>query len=141
MQVAAQVKAGVSLRCGVVWRDPLNAVRRIGGGWDRAELAWALTGAIGAAVLARYLSEIVGGEIYVQAAHGPELLEMASLAGIEPMEGGRLLLRPFPTATSRRLATEADGLRIAPWPRVYADLRVSGVRGEEAAEHLREVID
>ncbi len=26
-----------------------------------------------------------------------------------------------------------------PWPRAYADLRKVGVRGEEAAEHLKEV--
>ena len=25
-----------------------------------------------------------------------------------------------------------------PWPRVYADLQHSGVRNEEAAEHLKE---
>lgn len=136
---AAQAKAGAALRCGVVWRDPIGAVRRIGEGWDHVGLGWALTGVIAAAVLAPYLSEIGGGEIYVQAVHGPELLEMANLAGVEPMDGGRLVLRPFPTAASRRLATETEGLWIAPWPRVYADLRVTGVRGEEAAEHLRGV--
>lgn len=27
-----------------------------------------------------------------------------------------------------------------PWPRVYVDLPAEGVRGEEAAEHLREVM-
>jgi hypothetical protein len=25
-----------------------------------------------------------------------------------------------------------------PWPRVYADLRTVGVRGEDVAEHLRQ---
>jgi hypothetical protein len=39
-----------------------------------------------------------------------------------------------------RLAKEMEGLRVAPWPRVYADLLSLGVRGEEAAEHLREVV-
>ncbi len=29
-----------------------------------------------------------------------------------------------------------DGLRVAPWPRLVAELRRSGVRGEEAAEHV-----
>jgi len=32
------------------------------------------------------------------------------------------------------------GIRVVPWPRVYADLRLVGVRGEDAAEHLREVM-
>ncbi|HEX5266482.1 MAG TPA: hypothetical protein VFW24_06900, partial [Acidimicrobiales bacterium] len=63
----------------------------------------------------------------------------AMSAGVEPMEGGRLILRPFPTATSRSLSTDVGGIRVAPWPRVYADLRDIGVRGEEAAEHLREL--
>lgn len=53
---------------------------------------------------------------------------------------GRLRLAPFPTATTRQLATAADGLRVAPWPRLVVDLRRSGVRGEEAAEHLRETV-
>jgi hypothetical protein len=42
--------------------------------------------------------------------------------------------------TSRRLATTEEELRVVPWPRVFADLRAIGVRGEEAAEHLREVV-
>jgi hypothetical protein len=54
------------------------------------------------------------------------------------MDGGRLVLRPFPTPAGARLSkTIAGGLRSTLWPRVYADLRVSGVRGEDAAEHLR----
>lgn len=139
-QAVAQAKAGAALRCGVLWRDPLASVKRIGERWNAAGLEWALTGAMAGAVLAPYLSEITSGEVYVQAAHRPELLEMATLAGIEPIDGGRLVLRPFPTLASGRLATQTDGLRIAPWPRVYADLRTAGVRGEEAAEHMREVI-
>ena len=54
------------------------------------------------------------------------------------MAGGRLILRPFPSAGTRHLTTDTDGLRIAPWPRIFADLRHLGVRGEEAAEHLRD---
>jgi hypothetical protein len=66
-------------------------------------------------------------------------LSVARIAEIEPIEGGRLVLRPFPTATSRTQSTVEDGIRVAPWPRVFADVREVGVRGEEAAEHLREV--
>lgn len=139
-RAAADSPRRASLRCGVPWRDPLNTLRRIGETWDRAERTWAITGALAGAVLAPYLSEIGSGEVYVDAVHGPELLEMATLGGIEPMDGGRLLLRPFPTLASRRLAQQTDGLWTTPWPRVYADLLTTGVRGEEAAEHLREVI-
>ena len=48
-------------------------------------------------------------------------------------------IRPFPSAITNRLSTEHGALRVAPWPRVYADLRDQGVRGEESAEHLAEV--
>jgi len=50
------------------------------------------------------------------------------------------VLRPFPTPVTQRLSTPVGDLRVAPWPRVYADLRSAGVRGEEAAEHLFEVV-
>ncbi len=67
-------------------------------------------------------------------------ISCGGLADLRPIEGGRLTLRSFPTVAVRELAGEVGGLRVAPWPHVYVDLRRSGVRGEEAAEHLREVV-
>ena len=64
----------------------------------------------------------------------------AAIANLQPIEGGRLVLRPFPTVAAKSLASVTARLTIVPWPRIYADLRIVGVRGEEAAEHLREVI-
>lgn len=66
----------------------------------------------------------------------PSLQAAAELAGLRRIEGGRLSLLPFPTVTTDCLATVTDGLRVAPWPRVYADLRSVGVRGEDTAENL-----
>lgn len=43
-----------------------------------------------------------------------------------------------PPAGAKLTETIADGFRSVLWPRAYADLRISGVRGEDAAEHLRE---
>lgn len=37
-----------------------------------------------------------------------------------PMEGGRLVLRPFPTTVTRRLCGKESGLRVAPWPTCWA---------------------
>lgn len=130
----------ISLRVGVTWRDPLVGLAETGRKWNKAKLAWAATGAAAAAVIAPYLSAVSTAEVYVDA-DSMALLEAAAIAvNLRPIEGGRLTLRPFPTVTVRELASKADGLRVAPWPRVYVDLRRSGVRGEEAAEHLREVI-
>jgi hypothetical protein len=79
-------------------------------------------------------------EVYVDAKTIAGLGAVAAEAALRPIAGGRLTLRPFPTLAARRLASEIGGLHVAPWPRVYADLRAFGVRGEEAAEHLRDVI-
>jgi hypothetical protein len=138
--VAATVVPKAAVRVGVAWRDPVAGVVEVGTRWSRSQVAWAATGMTAAAVLAPYLTSINTADVYVDADTHRELEVVAEAAGLRPIEGGRLTLRPFPTVAVRRLATVYDDLRLAPWPRVYADLRVTGVRGEEAAEHLREVI-
>jgi hypothetical protein len=139
-QVAVRLRPKMELRCGVLWREPFVLLEQIGERWDHADIGWAVTGVMGASMLAPYLTETTTGDVYVDAASLPELHNIARSVDIEPLDGGRLVLRPFPTATSKRLATKTDGIRVAPWPRVYADVRQVGVRGEEAAEHLREVL-
>ena len=129
-----------SVAVGVVWRDPIDGVVEIGRRWDAAGMAWVATGLVAAAVLAPLVTSIGAAEVYVDADGIPELELVAAEVGLSPIEGGRLRLAPFPTATTRQMATAADGLRVAPWPRLVADLRRSGVRGEEAAEHLRETV-
>jgi hypothetical protein len=100
---------------------------------------WSIAGALAASVQAPYLTETPTGVVYVGAAREAEMLHIARLAGLKAMEGGRLLLLPFPTRATKQLVQEKDGLWVTSWPRTYADLRHEGVRGEEAAEHLREV--
>jgi hypothetical protein len=130
----------ISLQIGVTWRDPVAGLVSTGRKWNKAKVAWASTGAAAASVIAPYLTTVTSTEVYVDADTIVGLEAIAADAGLRPIEGGRLTLRPFPTIAVRRLAETLDGLRVAPWPRVYVDLRRSGVRGEEAAEHLREVI-
>lgn len=132
--------AKISLPVGVTWRDPVAELIKVGREWDKANLDWASTGAAAASVIGPYLTTVTTVEVYIEAETMPGLEASASVAGFRPIEGGRLTLRPFPTVAVQRLATETSGLRVAPWPRVYVDLRHSGVRGEEAAEHLRDVI-
>jgi hypothetical protein len=98
------------------------------------------TGAVAASVISPYLTTVTHAAAYVDADNIVGLESVAGKAGLKPLEGGRLTLKPFPTAAVRTLAKKADGLNTAPWPRVYVDLLSEGVRGEEAAEHLLEVI-
>lgn len=125
---------------GVTWRDPVVGLIEAGRAWTDSGIAWCATGAVAAAVLAPHLTQVGAAEVYVEADTLAGLEAVAAEARLKPMEGGRLTLRPMPTQGVRRLATEASGLRLAPWPRIYTDLRAIGVRGEEAAEHLLEVI-
>lgn len=136
---AATMRSPIELRVGVLWKDPVAGLTQIGRRWDEAGVAWAATGAVAASIVAPFLTDVAAAEVYVDADTLPGLHRAAALADLPPIEGGRLLLRPFPTLGVRHLSSESEGFRTAPWPRIYTDLRTVGVRGEEAAEHLREV--
>lgn len=135
---ARQRTVGISV--GLQGRDLIAALAACGKRWSAAEMPWAATGAAAASVIAPYLTNVSAAEVYLDADTETALETAAALADLRPIEGGRLTLRPFPTATTSRLVQRIDNLSVAPWPRVYADLRLAGVRGEEAAEHLREVV-
>lgn len=138
---AAALRPVEQLQVGVMWRDPVAGLVDLGRRWTETGLDWCATGAAAAAVVAPLLTNVGGAEVYVGADTLAGLAAVAERSGLKPIEGGRLTLRPAPSRGVLRFTTEAGGLRIAPWPRIYADLRTLGVRGEEAAEHLREVID
>ncbi len=137
---AAALTSRISITVGVTWRDPAAGLADIGRRWDRAGISWAATGVVAGLVLAPYLTTVAAGEVYVDGKTVARLEWVAAQAGLRPIEGGRLTLRPFPTVTAERLTAVKNRLRLVPWPRAYADLRIVGVRGEEAAEHLRETM-
>jgi hypothetical protein len=130
----------IDLQVGPSWRDVMAGLNKVGDRWERVGLDWAATGVVAANVIAPYLSNVTTADVYVDTDTPGGLEAAAATAGLKVVEGGRLTIRPFPTVTARRLAQTVDGLRVAPWPRVYVDLISIGVRGEEAAEHLREVV-
>ena len=132
-------RRGPSIGVGVAWRDLVDGTTAVGRRWTKAGIGWAATGLVASVVMAPFLTNVGSADVYVEARSLADLAHTAEVAGLVPMEGGRLRLTTFPTPTTQRLAEEIDGLMVAPWPRVFADLRVSGVRGEDAAEHLREV--
>lgn len=128
------------LSLGVTWRDPVNGLVELGARWDEAGVPWVATGLVAAAVVAPLVTSIGSADVYVVGSTVAELEAAASAAGLRPIEGGRLVLSPLPTQATLALSTVVDGLRVAPWPRLVADLRRSGVRGEEAAERVLEVV-
>lgn len=137
---ASSVPTRFALQVGVTWQDVVQGLAIAGRTWDRHGVPWAATGAAASLVLAPFLTGVRTAVVYVEARTIAELREAADVAGLRPIRGGRVTLAPFPTASAQRLASHVDDIRVAPWPRVYADLRTTGVRGEEAAEHLREVV-
>lgn len=136
---AARMQTPVSIRVGVLWRDPVKGAIETGRSWKDSGTDWAVTGALSASVLAPFQTEIAPMEIYLAAKTYGDLRLAAVTAGLRELEGGRLVLRPFPTPANGTVAFEPRrGLTSVLWPRVYADLRKAGVRGEEAADHLRQ---
>ena len=130
----------VALTVGVTWQDPIDGLVQLGHNLDKLGVTWAATGSVASAVVAPLITSISASEIYVDAPTQIGLEVVAANLGLRPIEGGRLTLRPFPTRATSRLATRERDLNVVPWPRLYADLRNQGVRGEDAAEHLRETI-
>ncbi|WP_420638010.1 hypothetical protein [Candidatus Poriferisocius sp.] len=138
-QAATALRPQPSLTVGLVGQDMLRELTLIGELWNASDQPWAATGLAAAAVLAPLVTDISAVEVYFSSNTQIGLEAIAASVGLRPLEGGRLTLRPFPTVGTARLATRIDNLHLAPWPRVFVDLRLAGVRGEQAAEHLREI--
>ena len=137
---ATELAPVAELEVGIAWRDLADGVRSVAKKWAAAGIRYAVTGRLAADHLAPYLTSVPTADIYISADARPGLEVAARAAGLRPLAGGRLVLRPFPTVAVDRLATEVDRLRLAPWARVYVDLLASDVRGEDAADHLREIV-
>lgn len=137
---AAALAPDLRMEVGVTWRDLTDGLRKAADRWQAEQVDFAVTGALAAEKLAPYLTSVTAAEVYVSVDTVVGLEALAVSAGLKPVDGGRLILRPFPTVSANRLATRISGLRVAPWPRVYVDLLHAGVRGEDAAVHLKEVV-
>jgi hypothetical protein len=137
---AATLTSSISITVGVTWRDPVGGLVELGERWTRMDIEWAATGTIAAAVLAPLLTTTPSATVYVNGHTRAALETIARQSDLRPIEGGRLTLASFPLTSTQHLVEAIAGMRVAPWPRVYTDLRGIGVRGEEAAEHLLEAI-
>jgi len=112
-----------SLQVGVSWRDAIAGAadagpparqrrRRLGG--DRS---CRLHGDP-----RRFLTTVSTADVYVDASNpGTAGCRGQQGSGCVPLTAVASRCGPFPTASTRRLAEMTDGLRVAPWPRVFAD--------------------
>ncbi len=135
-EAAAALASTDELAVGVTWRDPLRGLAELAPRLLSRKVRWAATGATAAAVMAPFLTTIATTVVYVDAATVPALQLVARSLDLKPIEGGRLVLRPAPIGWTDSSRSLIDGIYVAPWPRVYVDLRGLGVRGEDAAAHL-----
>ncbi len=131
----------IRITVGVSWRDLPREVGRLGLQWTRAGMPWAVSSGVAAHLVAAHLSNLTHGLVYVQAFAITDLLNAASTARVSPLEGGRLTLAAFPHPAMARLRSWTGEMCLAPWPRIYRDLRAEGVRGETAAEHFLQHYD
>ena len=127
-----------SIRVAVLWRDAVGDLLEIMPRLDEAGIRWAATGPLAADLMAPYLTLPAPWRLLIDSRSAVGLQAAAKAIGGRPATGGRLTLEMVPSVHSSRLFHTVNGLSCAPWPRVYADLRTSGVRGEEAAEVLYE---
>lgn len=121
------------------WKDPRTFVHdRLATAMPRE--SWCVTGWLALQELAPHVTTIPSISCYVEATvFDSDLPRVLDRAGLRPVEAGeRVTLR----RAEPHVLTLASNTwpRTAPAVRVYADLLTAGVRGEDAAEHLRETV-
>ena len=106
----------------------------------RSDMQWALSGWAGLELAAPFVTTVPVIQVAVDAnalVDGRLREAMRSLGLREVEEGARIEFLAL-SAFSLSLSREFHGLPVVSPPRLYADLRALGGRGEEAAEHVRQ---
>ncbi len=125
-----------------VFNDPVQfLVDELAPVLDEHGIGWAVTGWAAAEHLAPFATAVPAIQVYVEehAFRGPLTLAMRDIPVREVESGGRIEFRSADPHLLR-LATRRDGIPLATAPRVFADLRALGGRGEDAAMHLRDQV-
>lgn len=123
-----------------VLRDPMQFARTELAQALRSDMQWALSGWAGLELAAPFVTTVPVIQVAIDASalvDGRLREAMRSLGLREVKEGARiefLALSEFSVSLSR----EFHGLPVVSPPRLYADLRALGGRGEEAAERVRQ---
>ena len=123
-----------------VLRDPMQFARTELAQTLSPEMEWALSGWAGLELAAPFVTTVPVIQVAVDAnalVDGRLREVMRSLGLREVKEGARIEFNAI-SKFSLSLAREFQGLPVVSPPRLHADLRALGGRGEEAAEHVRQ---
>jgi hypothetical protein len=123
-----------------VLRDPLQFARAELAHALRPETQWALSGWVGLELAAPFVTTVpvIHVAVDANALVDGRLREVMRTVGLrEVREGARIEFLAL-SGFSLSLAREFHGLPVVSPPRLYADLRALGGRGEEAADHVRQ---
>jgi hypothetical protein len=126
-----------------LWSDPVDAlVNDVAPALNQSGVPWAATGASASLLLAPYLSGTTIIDLYVGADLFNDPQELSAVLGARIVQSGhRIEVRPMQNPVTANGGRTVDGVHCAAAARVYADLRATGGRAGEAADHLREVLD
>jgi hypothetical protein len=108
---------------------------------DRSAAGWALSGWAGLEIAAPFATATPSLHVHVAASDFAgalsDVIERAGLREVD--EGGRVT---FWAADARTLAlaTRRDDVPIVSAPRLFADLTTLGARGQDAADHVKELL-
>lgn len=133
----AALRPTLEISVGVAVQDLDEQLLALGSTLERVGYTWGLTGLSAAQVYAPFMTSVGRATILVNADTPAALDDVVRRSGLTALDGGRLIVRPFVSRTKNDLCRVVDGVRLAPWPSVVADAREEGVRGEDAADHLR----
>jgi hypothetical protein len=139
---AAHIGGGVHERVLThrVLRDPMTFLREELAPVLTGSMPWAASGWAGLEVAAPFVTAVPVLQIYVptEASADGRLRTTMQAAGLREVDEGARVEFWTASATALSLSSTTAGVPVVSAPRLYADLRALGGRGEEAAQHVRE---
>jgi hypothetical protein len=123
-----------------VVRDPMALLREELAPALTPSMPWAVTGWAGLEAAAPFITAVPVLHIYIpaEAIADGRLREVMRATGLREVEEGARVEFWVASELALALARETASLPVVSAPRLFADLRALGGRGEEAAEHVRE---
>ncbi len=123
-----------------VLRDPMTFLRDELAPVLTDSMPWAASGWAGLEVAAPFVTAVPVLQIYVprEASADGRLRTAMQAVGLREVDEGARVEFWTAAATALSLSSTTAGVPVVSAPRLYADLRALGGRGEEAAQHVRE---